>query len=54
MMYLVTEELLKIVNFNPPLPSSMEGLNYKEEKYITVDNDYTALKELILKFAKTE
>ncbi len=49
-----SEELLKIVNFNPPLPLSMEGLNYKEEKYITMDNDYPALRELILKFAKAE
>jgi threonine synthase len=46
------EELQQIINFDPLLPSSLEGLTDKEENYMSVENNYEMLKELILNNCK--
>ncbi|MBK7134016.1 MAG: threonine synthase [Bacteroidales bacterium] len=43
------EEIIPLINFNPPLPQSLAGLTDKEEKLFTIGNDYNLLKEFILK-----
>jgi threonine synthase len=42
-------ELEQILNIKPVLPSSLIGLEQKEEKYFSLENDYGALKEFIRK-----
>lgn len=42
------EELKKILNFNPSLPSSLSKLDADKESYLTFENDYSTLKEFIL------
>ncbi|HNW57607.1 MAG TPA: threonine synthase [Bacteroidales bacterium] len=43
------EEFRKIINVDPPLPPSLIGLDSKYENYFSLENDYKALKEFILK-----
>jgi threonine synthase len=43
------EELLKILDIEPPLPISLIGLEQKPEHYFSLENSYTLLKEFILK-----
>jgi len=43
------EELRQIVKSGPAMPESLAGLDDKDEKYITLDNNYELLKEYILK-----
>jgi threonine synthase len=43
------EELKKILNLEPPLPSSLAGLDEKPEKYFSLDNNYSMLKDFILR-----
>jgi threonine synthase len=42
------EELQRILKISPPLPTSMEMLEEKEENYMTIENNYRKLKEFIL------
>ena len=43
------EEIRQILNFEPPLPISMDGLEEKPENYFSMDNNYKLLKDFILK-----
>ena len=43
------EEIRQILNFEPPLPISMDGLEEKPENYFSMDNNYRLLKDFILK-----
>jgi threonine synthase len=43
------EEIRKILNFEPPLPDSLAGLEEKPENYFSMDNNYRLLKDFILK-----
>jgi threonine synthase len=43
------EELIRILDHNPPVPTALSGLEHKEEKYYTFDNEYNNLKEFLLK-----
>ena len=43
------EEIRQILNFEPLLPPSMEGLEQKPENCITMDNHYGLLRDFILK-----
>ncbi len=42
------DDLLEITNVMPLLPSSLKGISAKEEKYISMENSYEALKQTIL------
>ena len=43
------DELQRIIDVNPPLPESMNGLAEKTENYLELENNYNKLKEFILK-----
>ena len=43
------EELRKILNIEPFLPTSLAGLDQKPEHYFSLENSYTLLKDFILK-----
>jgi threonine synthase len=43
------EEIRQILNFEPPLPDSMAGLEQMPEKYFSMDNSYGLLKDFIIK-----
>ena len=43
------EKIRQILNFEPPLPVSMAGLEQMPEKYFSMDNSYGLLKDFILK-----
>lgn len=42
------EELRRIINSEPPLPLSLEGLQKKDENYVTLENNYDLLKNFLL------
>ena len=42
-------EIRQILNFEPPLPASLVGLEQKPEHYFPMDNSYGLLKDFILK-----
>lgn len=42
------EELKQIINSEPPLPLSLEGLDKKVENYVTLENNYDLLKNFII------
>jgi threonine synthase len=44
------EELRQILNTDPPLPASLVGLEQKPEHYFSLENNYTLLKDFILKY----
>jgi threonine synthase len=41
------DELKKIINANPALPDSLAGLSHIQEIYVSMENDFRALKEFI-------
>jgi threonine synthase len=43
------QEIKNILNFEPKLPRSMNGLLEKEEYYLSICNSYPELKEIIVK-----
>lgn len=43
------DEILKIINIDPPLPASLSGVLEKSELYIPLANDYGMLQDFILK-----
>jgi threonine synthase len=43
------EEFKRILNIDPALPASLDGISEKTEKYLTMENSYEMLKEFILK-----
>jgi threonine synthase len=45
-----SHELRKIINIDPPLPSSLADLEEKDEKVFSSDNNYQLLREFILKY----
>ena len=42
------EELRRTINFDPPLPASLIGIENKTENFTSMENDYKALKEFII------
>jgi threonine synthase len=44
------DELRQILNVNPPLPSSLAGIEEKPEYYFPMENNYQLLKEFIIKY----
>lgn len=44
------DELRKIINVDPPLPSSLAGISDKPESYTPMENNYGMLKNFILKY----
>jgi threonine synthase len=44
------EELHRILELEPSVPASLEGLDQKPENYFSLENNYTLLKEFILKY----
>lgn len=42
------EEIIKILNFDPELPKSLDGLENKEEQYDFLNNDYQDFKNYLL------
>lgn len=43
------DEIQQLTNTDPVLPPSLEGLDDKNENYLTLDNSYEKLRELLLK-----
>lgn len=43
-----SHELRKVINTEPPLPVSMERLLGKQESYLSMENNYGSLKELLI------
>jgi threonine synthase len=43
------EEIIKILNIDPELPKSLEGLEDKVEHYDFLQNEYTDFKNYLLK-----
>jgi threonine synthase len=43
------EELGRILNIDPPLPASLFGMENQTENFISIENDYKALKEFIIR-----
>jgi threonine synthase len=43
------EELRRVLNTDPPLPGSLEGLEAKTENFTVLDNNYEKVREYILK-----
>jgi len=46
------EEIKSILGFYPDVPPSLAGINEKTEKFIKLDNDYSQLREFLLKQLK--
>lgn len=46
-----SEELQKILNLTPPDPQSLTGINEMKEKYEIIENEYSLLRDIILKKA---
>jgi len=44
------EELRQLINVVPPLPSSLGGIIEKKENFLSFENDYSLLKEYIIKY----
>jgi len=40
-------EIIKILKFDPKLPESLQGLEHKEEKFDTLENDYLKFKKYL-------
>jgi threonine synthase len=47
------DEIKKIINIEPSLPDSLEGISSKKEEYTSIDNDYLKLKDYIIEYCKT-
>ncbi len=45
-------EIQKILGFDPELPPSLTGLDYKEERYDQMDNNYNEFRELLKEYYK--
>lgn len=46
------QELLQILNIEPPVPYSLSGLETKHEDFVSMENNYAILKDFILKLFK--
>jgi threonine synthase len=44
------EELRRTINLDPPLPASLAGIENKTENFISMENEYRALKDFIIRF----
>jgi threonine synthase len=45
-----SDEIVKILGFTPPLPTSLIDINERAEEFIQMENKYEKLKEYILKY----
>jgi len=41
------EQIREILDFDPELPASLQGIEDKEESYITIENNYSVFKEFL-------
>jgi threonine synthase len=42
------EQIQKVLNIDPPLPPSLEGLDHLEESFESIQNDYSHFKEFLV------